>query len=159
MASIVCLHCGRKVLKNKKLKHLEQHYCRLPACQNARRLAFGRKKYKEDEQYRIGKLSGVAAKHKQRRLEYSEYMRSYRESHPAYVERNRESQPVRNKKKKKDPKIVNPYTLTSQQADNKGVYAMIEIDWKKIVNPYTLMPERIDKLLLTDAKPVLVRLL
>ncbi len=159
MATIVCLHCGRKVLRNKKLKHLEQRYCRLAECQKARRLAFGRKKYKEDQQYRSRKLSKVAARHTNSRLEHSEYMRRYRKSHLEYVDRNRDTQRERNRKRQKTSKIVNPYALIAQRSDNQHVYAMFAIDCKKIVNPYTLMPEHIDKLLLTDTKPVLVQLL
>ena len=46
-----------------------------------------------------------------------------------------------------------------EQIDNDQVYAMFAIDRQKIVNPDAIMPERIDKLLYTDSKPLFVRLL
>jgi hypothetical protein len=165
MRTIVCRHCGSRVIRNSKLKHLEQHYCSNAECQHSRRLSFARKKYQSNQDFRTAKLKKVTERRKRKgtRPSYSDYQRSYRASHPEYAAGNRLKQQARYKGKKLEKrlegKIVNPYTLMSQSIDNERVYAMFEIDYKKIVNPYTLMPETIDNLLITDTKPVIVKLL
>ncbi len=128
MTTIVCLHCERIVLRNKKLKHHEQRYCNLAGCQRARRLLFARKKYEKDKKFRSAKLVKAMAYRKKDRLKYSEYMFTYRDSHPEYVLKNNQKQRDRygQKKGKKsgEEKIVNPYTLMPQQSDIEHVYAM-----------------------------------
>jgi len=168
METIVCLHCGRSVTKNKKLKHLDQHYCSRKKCQRARRLSFERKKYQNDPTYRSRKLE---KSHERKKLKvtqghsqyFSQYQQAYRASHPEYVRKNREKQRERYARKKAKisltTKIVNPYTLMLQPSDNEQVYAMFAIDCKKIVNPYALMPERIECLSFKNIKPMFVRLL
>ena len=92
MTTIVCLHCGRIVLRNKKLKHHEQRYCNLAGCQRARRLLFARKKYEKDKKFRSAKLVKAMAYRKKDRLKYSENMFTYRDSHPEYVLKNNQKQ-------------------------------------------------------------------
>ena len=168
MPTIVCHHCGRRVISNKKLKHLTQHYCGSKECQRARKLNFERIKYKNDSSYRCRKSEKYMERKKIRKDQgnlqyYSQYQRSYRSIHPEYVIRNREKQRERNAgkrdRKSLTTKIVNPDTLMLEQIDNDQVYAMFAIDRQKIVNPDAIMPERIDKLLYTDSKPLFVRLL
>jgi hypothetical protein len=126
---------------------------------------FARKKYQSNQEFRRAKLKKVSERHKNLgpRPDYSVYQRSYRESHPEYANRNRQKQRVRYEKKKQEKplerKIVNPYTLMPQQADNEHIYVMFAIDYKKIVNPYTLMPQRIDIQSFIYTKPILVKLL
>jgi len=165
MGTIVCEHCKRRVISNKKLKHLKQHYCGSAECQHSRRLLFARTKYRTNEEFRAAKLKKVAGRHSHQRDRpvYSDYQRTYRLTHPEYAKRNRLKQRLRYEKKKQErcqeEKIVNPYAIMSQQSDNEHVYALLEIDLKKIVNPYAIMPEHINKLLITDIKPVVVKLL
>ena len=165
MRTFICQHCRREINSNNKLKHLQQHYCGSAKCQHSRRLSFAREKYKTNLEYRTAKLKKVSQRHASQgdRPCYSEYQRTYRQTHPEYTTGNRQKQRLRYEKKRQKrlakEKIVNPYTLMPQQTDNERVYALLEVDLKKIVNPYALMSERIDKLLVTGTKPVIVKLL
>ena len=164
MRTIVCLYCARRVITNKKLKHLEQHYCGNIECQRYRKLLFDRNKYKNNQEFRILKLEKARERQRQQDLQYpSEYQRAYRQSHPEYVLQNRLQQRDRYArqlgKRIPETKIVNPDTLMLQPADNEQVYAMFAIDCKKIVDPDALMPETIEMLSFTDKKPLFVRLL
>ena len=64
-----------------------------------------------------------------------EYQKQYRESHPEYVERNRELQAGRNSRRKRGttPMIVNGTPLSLQTSNDKA-YAIISIKREKIVN-------------------------
>jgi len=168
MRTIVCVHCGRRVKANRKLKHLVQRYCGRKECQWQRKLNFERNKYQSDPSYRSRKRLRVRERKKVKSIQgnpqyYSDYQRAYRASHPEYVLQNRLQQRARYARKSGKPnpetKIVNPDTLMLQPSDNKQVYAMFAIDHQKIVNPDALMLEPIDRLLFTDKKPMFVRLL
>lgn len=168
MRTLVCRHCGRTILANKKLKHLIQHYCGEKACQRARKLSFDRHKYKTNEIFRSDKLCYVRERKKKlaaegHRLLGSQYQSSYRGSHPEYMLENRLGQKQRNAKRRgktcPDPKIVNPDTLMQQRPDNDMIYAMVAVDWAKIVNPDTLMSQIIDIESVTKAQTMFVRVL
>ena len=168
MRTIVCVHCGRRVKANRKLKHLVQRYCGRKECQWQRKLNFERNKYQSDPSYRSRKRLRVRERKKVKSIQgnpqyYSQYQQAYRASHPGYVISNRQKQRERYARKKDKTnlttKIVNPDTLMLQPADNEQVYAMFAIDCKKIVNPDTLMPKQIEMLSFTDKKPMFVRLL
>jgi len=168
MRTIVCVHCGRRVKANRKLKHLVQRYCGRKECQWQRKLNFERKKYLNDPCYRSRKLLKVRERKKDKSIQgnpqyYSDYQRAYRASHPEYVLQNRLRQRERyarqTVKRVPETKIVNPDMIMLKQVDNEQVYAMFAIDCKKIVNPYALMLESIEMLSITDRKPLYVRLL
>jgi len=168
MRTLVCLHCGKEFLRNKKLKHLDQHYCGEKACQAARKLSFDRHKYKTNEFFRSDKLHRARDQKKKRAdqgdpLACSRYQRDYRASHPDYVLENRQKQRLRNArttgKTEPETKIVNPDAYMSQQPENDTVYAMIAVDYKKIVNPDTFMSKNIDMELVTKDQTMFVRLL
>jgi len=165
MQTIICRHCGRQVLKNRKLKHLEQHYCGEKACQAARKQSFDREKYRTNSSFRSEKLqrSRDRFKTKEDRVVRASYQRSYRASHPDYVHDNRQKQRVRNARRAvkllPERQIVNPDTLMPQSPDNEHVYAMIPVEYEKIVNPDTLMPYLPDIEVYTKHKPMFVRLL
>ena len=168
MRTIICHNCGRRVNANKRLKHLVQRYCGSKECQRFRKLNFARNKYRSDPGYRSQKLKKARDRKKSKVRQghpqyYSEYQRSYRASHPQYVIKNREKQRERYARKPDKTsvktKIVNPDALMLRPADNEQVYAMFAMGHKKIVNPDTLMLEWIEQLLLTDKKPLFVRLL
>ena len=168
MQTLVCVHCGEEVLRNKKLKHLKQQYCGAKSCQAARKLHFERKKYKTNSFFRSEKL--LRARERKQALAdqgdplaSSHYQRNYRASHPDYVTKNRQKQQARNARKADktmdETKIVNPDTLMHQKPDSKTIYAMIAVDYKKIVNPDALMPQATDIKTFTKEKPMFVRLL
>lgn len=168
MRTIVCLHCASRVITNKKLKHLVQHYCGNIGCQQSRKLTFERSKYKNNSDFRIRKLEKIRERRKSQQGHhnpqyYSQYQQAYRATHPEYVLQNklkqRERYASKNGKTSVTTKIVNPDTLMLKQVDNEQVYAMFAIDCKKIVNPDMLMLEPIERLLFTDNKPLFVRLL
>lgn len=165
MRTLICQHCGRQVLKNRKLKHLEQRYCGNKACQAARKQSFGREKYRANSSFRSEKLqrSRDRLKTKEGRVVRASYQHEYRSSHPDYVLANRQKQRVRNARRTANPrdktKIVNPDALMLQHADNDAVYAMIPVNYEKIVNPDTLMPYLSVIEEHTRQKPLFVRLL
>ncbi|MEI7989911.1 MAG: hypothetical protein WCI88_12810 [Chloroflexota bacterium] len=168
MRTLVCRHCGRKVISNKKLKHLDQYYCGEKACQSARKLLFDRQKYKTNPTYRSQKLQNAHDRKKKQAdqgspLACSQYQRDYRASHPGYVADNRQKQQARNARKAgktiRETKIVNPDAFMSQQPENDTVYAMIAVDYKKVVNPDAFMSKMIDIKSVIKAKPMFVRLL
>ena len=141
MRTLVCRHCGIKVLSNKKLKHLIQYYCGDKACQAARKLCFERHKYKTNPLFRSQKLQSARDRKKKQAdqgdpLACSRYQRDYRASHPEYVLENRQKQRARNAQK-----------------------AGKTIEETKIVNPDAFMSKMIDMELVTKAQPMFVRLL
>jgi hypothetical protein len=165
MRTLVCQHCGRQVLRNKKLKHLKQHYCGEKACQAARKLSYDRQKYRTNSSFRSKKLQRARDRKKKQTdpQASSRYQCDYRASHPDYVLDNRQKQRVRNARKAAkslpEAKIVNPDALMLQHADNDIVYAMIAVDYEKIVNPDTLIPYLPEIESYTMQKPLFVRLL
>ena len=168
MRTLVCRHCGKEVRRNKKLKHLDQHYCGEKACQAARKLSFERHKYKTNPSFRSRKLQSARDRKKKQAdqgnpLACSWYQRDYRASHPDYLSENRQKQRARNARKAgktiEETKIVNPDAYMSQQPENDIVYAMIAVDYKKIVNPDAFMSKMIDMESVTKAQPMFVRLL
>jgi hypothetical protein len=165
MRTLVCRHCGRTILANKKLKHLLQQYCGDKICQADRKLRFERHKYKTNELFRSNKLHDVRCKKKQsgqgNPLACSRYQRDYRVSHPDYVLKNRQQQRERNARRLGETnvksKIVNPDTLIAKQIDNETVYAMIAVDYQKIVNPDAFMSQLADMESITKAQTMFVR--
>jgi hypothetical protein len=166
MRTLVCRHCGRTILTNKKLKHLLQQYCGDKTCQTGRKLRFERHKYKTNSAFRSAKLQRVRDRRKTLLREGkpffgSQYQSSYRSSHPEYVLENRLRQRERNtrkrRKSKDDCKIVNPDTLIAKQIDNDMVYAMIAVDYQKIVNPDAFMSQLAGMESITKAQTMFVR--
>jgi hypothetical protein len=168
MQTIHCIHCGRIVPRNRKLKHLDQHYCGSKECQRSRKRKFDLIKYQSNPAFKTEKLKESSARRKRQKDQntptyFSRYQRFYRESHADYVTINREKQRDRYKRKKEESsqegKIVNPDALMSQTIDNEQVYAMYKVDYKKIVNPDALMMQPPDIEMFTSDKPMFVRLL
>ena len=168
MRTLVCRHCGKEVLRNKNLKHLDQYYCGEKACQSTRKRIFDRHKYETNELFRSDKLQNARDRRKKQADKGNsqaswQYQRDYRASHPEYVVDNRQKQRARNARKAvktiQETKIVNPDASISQQPDNDQVYAMIAVDYHKIVNPDAFMSKMIDIKSVIKAKPMFVRLL
>jgi hypothetical protein len=168
MRPLVCQHCGKQVQRNKKLKHLEQHYCGAKACQSARKLSFERQKYKTNSSFRSDKLQRTRDRKKAQAdrgdpLACSRYQRDYRALHPDYVIDNRQKQRARNAlragKTMHETKIVNPDAFMLQKPVIETVYAMIAVDYKKIVNPDAFMSQMTDIKSVIKVQPMFVRLL
>jgi len=165
MRFLVCRHCGKKIQANKKLKHLQQQYCGSPPCQKARKLSFERHKYNKDPAYRLNKLrKAMERRHSADNPSLaSQYQRQYRLDHPGYVTDNRIKQLERNRKKHAQltppSKIVNPDAFIKQTPERERVYAMVEVHLPKIVNPDTFMNQSIDRMIVTEVQPMLVKIL
>jgi hypothetical protein len=86
----LCLACGSAFVP---LQHVpRQRYCSLIACQRARRRDWQSRRLHIDSDYRDNQARAQA----KWRAGHPEYWREYREAHPAYRERNRSMQRLRN---------------------------------------------------------------
>jgi len=90
-----CVSCGEPFVPNPRVKR--QRYCSNPACQQARRSEWQKRKLEDDKDYRRNKADAQG----RWREGNPGYWRSYRKKHPEYVRRNRELQAKRNRKRKK----------------------------------------------------------
>ena len=141
ISTITCLHCGKQVPRNPRLKQ-GQKYCSRKECQRAHMRAWKKEKYATDKCYRQKCLDSQKLWREKRPAH--QYQREYRKSHPMYVERNRELQRKRNEKRREaeregiDQKIVNRNTLSCYPRGD-GIYALIPVKGKKIVNRNALM--------------------
>lgn len=162
--TITCLHCGKEVPHNPRIKN--QKYCCAKKCQQARMRTWKNRQYKKNSKYHKRSL----ASQKVWRSKYPayKYQQEYRKTHPEYVTRNRDLQNERNKKRQKnhstiivstDSLLFQPiengvYTLSrikknmivnrnalSLQPSIDGAYALFKVKGKKIVNRNTLMAE------------------
>ena len=129
--TIICLHCGKKVPRNPRLKN--QKYCCAKECQQVRMRIWKNRQYKQNSEYHRKSL----ARQKVWRSKYPayQYQREYRKTHPEYVMRNRDQQKERNKKRQKDHStmIVNTDSLLFQSRED-GVYTLSRIKKNMIVN-------------------------
>ena len=132
--TFTCRHCGKTLPRNPRLqKNKKQSYCNVPECKQAKKSAKKKERYHTDPSYRQRHLDRQKIWRSNRPAH--EYQKQYRESHPEYVERNRELQTERNSRRKKGtaPMIVNGTPL-SPQASNDKAYAIISVKRGKIVN-------------------------
>lgn len=88
-----CISCGDSFTPNPRVKG--QSYCSLPVCQKQRKALWQKGKLQTDMEYKSNQASAQRAW----RGKNPDYCRKYRETHPAYVERNRELQRERNRKR------------------------------------------------------------
>ena len=132
--TFTCCHCGKTLPRNPRLKkNNKQSYCNAPVCKQSKKSARKRVRYQTDSSYRQQHLDRQKLWRSERPAH--EYQKQYRESHPEYVDRNRELQKKRNcgRKKRTAPLIVNGTPL-SPRASNDNAYAIISINRGKIVN-------------------------
>lgn len=94
--TFICKHCKREKPANFRLKG-NQEYCGDIECQQARKAAWQREKMARNADYRANKKERNQQWRKSRPAH--QYQRQYREEHPDYVEKNREKQRIRNKKR------------------------------------------------------------
>src|SRR4030042_282811 len=129
ISTFTCLHCACTFPCHPCVK--DQEYCGSKECRRASRRAWKKKNRATNKSYRQQCLNHQKTWRKQRPAH--QYQKDYRELHPEYVERNRELQRERNKKREKEPvpKIVKRNTL-SMQPSVGGTYALIQVKNGKI---------------------------
>ena len=135
ISTFICQHCGCSCQRNPRVKN--QKYCSSRVCQNARRNLTNKTKIKKNSASRL--LRQARNKRWRDAFPAHEYQNKYRENHPDYVQRNRDLQKERNKKRQRSPApmIVKTYALSPQPLQD-GVYAGFEIKSEKIVKTYAL---------------------
>jgi len=133
--TFTCCHCGKILPRNPRVK--KQEYCSSKSCQNARKRLFDRRttpssKYKLLQRKRNKRWRDAYPAH--------EYQRRYRDAHPGYVNRNRELQRERNKKRYKErgSMIVKTDALLLQPLRD-GVYMGFKVKNGKIVKTDALL--------------------
>jgi len=138
MPIITCLHCGKPVPCNARIK--KQKYCSSRLCQNARRRSSSKKGSFRPTERRF--LRKARNKRWRDTRPGHEYQKQYRANHPQYVKRNRELQKGRNKKRKPESSsmIVKTYALSLQPIQD-GLYRGFEVKSGKIVKTYTLLSQ------------------
>lgn len=136
--TITCQHCGHTIKANPRVKN--QKYCYSRVCQNARRNLTNKTRARKSSECRS--LRQVRNKWWRATHPAHEYQKEYREKHPEYVNRNRELQKERNKKRQTEPAsmIVKTYALSPQPLQD-GVYRGFEVKSGKIVKTYALMAQ------------------
>ncbi|WP_176025756.1 hypothetical protein ACSC95_00175 [Burkholderia vietnamiensis] len=93
----LCPACGNAFVP---LLHVpRQRYCSSEACQRARRRDWQRDRLRVDSDYRDNQARAQA----KLRASHSSYWREYRAAHPAYRERNRSMQRLRNGRRSHKP--------------------------------------------------------
>ena len=132
ITTFICRHCGKELPQNHRLKK-KHMYCSAPECQQARRSARKKERYQNDTVYRKKHLEHQRL-WRGRRPSH-QYQKDYRASHKEYVDRNRELQHERNKRRQRvpSPMIVNGTSLFTQPS-NDEVYAIFKVRNEKIVN-------------------------
>lgn len=94
MPTVRCPYCQQSFQPS--LYRPQQSVCSQPACQRQRRADYHRRKIQSDPEYR----QVVRDSQKKWRAAHPDYHRRYRDTHPAAVERNREQQRQRDRKRR-----------------------------------------------------------
>jgi len=127
MAKRRCAACGSLFVPRRNVP--QQRYCSEPGCQRTRRRRWQRQKLKTDADYRANQ----AAAQRRWRTRHPEYWRRYRQSRPAYAERNREQQRERNRRQRmagtgpSPPVIANMDAYHSQKPVRSGTYRLVPV--------------------------------
>ncbi len=142
--TFICQHCRQRVKKNPRLKE-KQHYCGLPACQQARKDKWERDRLLSDPAYRDKRSE--AKRNWYRGYPGDRYQHQYRQEHSDYTKSNRCNQQKRGKKITGEPsvaKIVKTDALSSKSLVPQGLYVLLpykKTDGKKIVKTDALIVE------------------
>jgi FtsZ-interacting cell division protein YlmF len=128
--TITCANCKKEVPANPCLKG-NQEYCNDPACQNARKKEWYKKRIQSDPDY-ASRQKECKQRWRKNKPAHA-YQKCYRETHPEYVRRNRKQQKERNRRRRMQErenksKIVNIDALYALQ-DKTMTYQM------KIITP------------------------
>ena len=138
-AKFICKSCELEKEPNRCLKGIQQ-YCCDSKCQRVRKRAWQKKQMTTDAQYREKHLTAQQRWCKQRPLH--RYQAHYRQTHPKYVEKNRDRQRCRNAKRRQQaaPAPAEPIVKMDASSNIKsGTY---------LLTPYALM----------DASPKIVKM-
>jgi len=131
--TFTCLNCGKTLPRNPRLKKNKQSYCNAPKCKQAKKSARKRERYHTDPSFRQRHLDGQKLWRSNRPAHT--YQKQYRESHPEYVDRNRELQSKRNsKRKKRTASMIVNGTPLSLHTSIDNAYAINRVKGEKIVN-------------------------
>ena len=84
-----CASCGKAFVARPQVR--QQRFCSAAACQRERRRRWQAERLQHDLDYRANQRAAQRAW----RRRHPEYWRGYRDTHPKYVERNRQQQRVR----------------------------------------------------------------
>lgn len=98
MEEVPCCHCGSFFTPSPK--HKSQNYCMRPDCRRARKAAWKREKMRLDPDF---KLDQQLANKKWANAN-PDYWKDYRSRNKEKVERNRQLQTIRNRRRKAGPK-------------------------------------------------------
>ena len=121
---LICKSCSLPKPPNLRLKG-SQHYCGDPKCQRARKREWQKQKMATDAHYREHHLAAHKRWCKRRPLHC--YQAQYRQTHPHYVEKNRDQQRRRNQQRRKQAVAarVEPIVKMDALADIKsGTYLL-----------------------------------
>lgn len=134
--TFTCIHCGKIAPRNYRVKN-KQKYCPGKECQKARMRKWKQKQYKTNPSYRE-KCKESQGRWRKKYPSYR-FQKEYRAKHPEYVERNRELQKERNKRRKKEraPMILKTGALVLQPRDD-GAYFLSKVKKTMIVNRNSL---------------------
>jgi hypothetical protein len=133
-STFVCLHCQSKCQRNPRNTY--QKYCSSLACQNARKRLHEKQTLSTPE----GQASKKIRNQKWRaRRPAHEYQKLYRNTHPDYVNSNRDQQRIRNNKRGQiaEHKIVKTDAIFLQPFIDKALVAF-KVKKGKIVKTDTL---------------------
>ncbi len=142
--TFTCHHCHRRFKKNPRLKG-EQRYCGSRECQQARKNKWEREKLKTDFRYKARRLANREQWYS--RYPGDKYQSVYRQTHPEYLEGNREKQRTRGKTltgNASGSKIVKPDALASGSLAAQGLYVLFpykNAEAEKIVKPDAFIVE------------------
>ena len=126
MAKRRCAACGCLFAPRHNVP--QQRYCSKRACQRTRRRRWQRQKLKADADYRANQ----AAAQRRWRERHPDYWGRYRQSRPEYAERNREQQRERNRRRSagtgpSPPVIANMDAYRSQKRLRSGTYRLVPV--------------------------------
>lgn len=117
-----CLACGEVFGPSPRVK--DRKYCSKPACQRERKRRWQRQKIADDPDYRDNQKDSQ----KRWREAHRGYWRTYRDSHPQYVQRNRERQRRRNQERRvRFQPIAKMDASRSRSAIVPGAYQLIPL--------------------------------
>src|SRR5574341_2242944 len=120
----ICTGCGLEREINPHLKGT-QKYCRDPKCQRDRKRAWQKHKMSTDARYR--KKHDAAQKRWCQEYPLDRYQAQYRQTHPKYVEKNREQQRARNAKRRPKAASAGVETIVKMDASpeiKSGTYLL-----------------------------------
>ena len=144
-----CCECGKRRPRNPRLKG-NQKYCSAAVCQQSRKNAWERSRYRRDAEYRC-KRQASKQRWRETDRQGSAYQANYRKTHPLYREENRRKQLLRNQKRPKgacSSKIVKTDALAPQSVEPQGIYILIpygkETGVQKIVKTDALLVQLVD---------------